>query len=1008
MKNPLNRRFLRELRDDLGKYIAIFLFLVLFVGAVSGFFVSDISVMSTYDEGLTKYNIEDGHLAFNLKPGESLLKDLETDNSIKFYELFYKDEALDGTQATVRIYKNRDDIDLMCVMDGETAKNADEIALDRMFAVNNSINIGDTVVINSKTFKVVGYTAVPDYSCLFESNADMMFDAVNFGVAFVTPDGYDSISKSHEVYNYAWKYLSAPTTDKEKNDRSEAIIDSLEKNIKNYDVEIVQAQVDEIYAEAKNRAEKLSTEFESASKVITDKIAKAGETAGEKAIASLSEDDMMNAVVEVSGKSKEQLMLSVFESLPISVTDKLSIGIYSLTHSEDEALSQIMSASGMSEEELMNAVISAAGLSEEKLAETLMNYYTKKTGVDFDSLIADELGISYDKYKELTSAFENAEKLTGDFDSESFEAPKINPDDLDNADNIASDSDFNFDEMYSLIDTVASSGLYDMSSIRASLDSIKELTNSETDDSDIVTIKDYNPAYTNKAINFTKEDGEGDKASTTMMMYLIIVVIAFIFAVTASNTISREANVIGTLRASGYTKGELVAHYMTLPVVITLLGEIAGNILGYTIFEKMFVKVYYTSYSLPTYETHASSQAFLDTTVIPLILVILINFAVISRKMQLSPLNFLRGELKKDGKKQAVSLSEKLPFLSRFRLRILFRNIPSYLTMLVGIFLGGVLAVFGFMFMPLLNDYGELVKQSEICAYQYILTDTKETSNPQAEKYCVTSLETTEKKFMTDDVMIYGIENSSKYIKSDIASGKVLVSNAYADKFNVKNGDKITLKEQYSDKTYEFTVDGIYTYDAAIAVFMPRDDYLKTFGEDDGYFTGYFSNEELDDISSDDIASVITEKDLTKIVTQMKVSMGEFMNVFKALAVVIFLLVIYVLTKQIIERDSNSISMVKILGFTDTETASLYIIITSLVVLASLLLSIPFIHIALKLIFKTYLYTQMTGYIPFIVSDSCYVKMVLTGLLSYAVAAVLMFIKVKKTPKGEALKNQSV
>ena len=98
---------------------------------------------------------------------------------------------------------------------------------------------------------------------------------------------------------------------------------------------------------------------------------------------------------------------------------------------------------------------------------------------------------------------------------------------------------------------------------------------------------------------------------------------------------------------------------------------------------------------------------------------------------------------------------------------------------------------------------------------------------------------------------------------------------------------------------------------------MSRGDYLKMFNEDTDYFTGYFSNEKLNDLSDDDIAAVVTEKDFNKVVTQMQVSMLEFVKVFKMLGIVIFLLIMYILTKQIIERNSKSISMTKILGFSD-------------------------------------------------------------------------------------------
>ena len=62
----------------------------------------------------------------------------------------------------------------------------------------------------------------------------------------------------------------------------------------------------------------------------------------------------------------------------------------------------------------------------------------------------------------------------------------------------------------------------------------------------------------------------GDSAMFTVFLYIVVAIIAFVFAITTSNTISKEATVIGTLRASGYTKRELIRHYMTMPVIVML------------------------------------------------------------------------------------------------------------------------------------------------------------------------------------------------------------------------------------------------------------------------------------------------------------------------------------------------------------------------------------------------------------------------------------------------------
>ena len=87
------------------------------------------------------------------------------------------------------------------------------------------------------------------------------------------------------------------------------------------------------------------------------------------------------------------------------------------------------------------------------------------------------------------------------------------------------------------------------------------------------------------------------------------------------------------------------------------------------------------------------------------------------------------------------------------------------------------------------------------------------------------------------------------------------------------------------------------------------------------------------------------------------------------------------------------------------EIGGLYIITTFAVVVISLLLSIPIVNVIMRWMFSSYLYTQMTGYIPYIISDSCYVIMFVMGVLSYLVVCVIQMIKIKKIPKSDALKN---
>ena len=194
----------------------------------------------------------------------------------------------------------------------------------------------------------------------------------------------------------------------------------------------------------------------------------------------------------------------------------------------------------------------------------------------------------------------------------------------------------------------------------------------------------------------------------TFLLYIVIVILGFVFAITINHTIEREANVIGTLRASGYTRGELRRHYLVMPMLITLIAALIGNILGYTIFKYMVASMYYNSYSLPTYETIWNAEAFMRTTIVPIFLMLLINYCIITKRLQLTPMQFLRRDLSKQKKKRAVRLP-KISFLSRFRLRVILQNMSGYIVLFVGIFFANVLLLFGMMMSPLLDHYEDEV-----------------------------------------------------------------------------------------------------------------------------------------------------------------------------------------------------------------------------------------------------------------------------------------------------------
>ena len=113
---------------------------------------------------------------------------------VALYDNFYTEEALTNG-SILRIFKNREQVNRVCLMEGKMPAADDEIVIDRMYADNNHIEAGDTVTSQKRSWKVTGLVALSDYSCLFSNNNDTMFDSVKFGVGIVAEEGFAEFKK---------------------------------------------------------------------------------------------------------------------------------------------------------------------------------------------------------------------------------------------------------------------------------------------------------------------------------------------------------------------------------------------------------------------------------------------------------------------------------------------------------------------------------------------------------------------------------------------------------------------------------------------------------------------------------------------------------------------------------------------------------------------------------------------------------------------------------------------
>jgi putative ABC transport system permease protein len=276
----------------------------------------------------------------------------------------------------------------------------------------------------------------------------------------------------------------------------------------------------------------------------------------------------------------------------------------------------------------------------------------------------------------------------------------------------------------------------------------------------------------------------------------------------------------------------------------------------------------------------------------------------------------------------------------------------------------------------------------------------------QAEKYAMATVEI--ERAIGDEyeeVTVYGIQpNSAFWTDVPVADGTVVAGRGLTEKTKAQVGMPISLVNRREGEAYEVTIAQEASNAADTNLYMSIDDFNRMFGNDASYFNAYASAEEL---SLDDryVATSIVPEDMDEISNQMRESMGNIMTMMMLMSVPIYLILVYLLTKTVIDRSARSISYMKVFGYHSGEVDGLYIHPITLFVLFSLLASIPLI-IALLTELLRVVFSHYAGNFPISIPPDRLALLVVVGMIAYVAVAALHVHRIRKVPLSLALKAQ--
>ena len=1124
MQRILSKRVLRDIRENLLRYLALFFLVALVMYMVVAIVGAAETIMQGTKESGRLHHREDGQFGVFVPLTDGEFAQI-TEKGVTLQRDFSMDFHLG--QSTLRVYQARENVDLFVPSQGSEVPAQGEILLEQHYAEKHELGLGDSLTVGGRDFIVTGIGSTPDYDAAYEKTSDTTVDSNLFGVGFVTAEDYEALKAGGESFrteDYTYTYLlNDAMTDQELKellqsfelDRSkvtdtyflEMLADAEETKNDIQDgirelldgVNELADGVDELAEHNAELTDAADTLFDAMLEQVNDSLKDAGV---EVTLTSSNYEQQLNTMIanpHAYTASMRQDLQDIKKSLDElqeykdgiqAYTDgvnaasdgsgKLVVGMGQITANSD-ALNQGADAIfnailGMVNEQLqaqfrtsgftflgltadgygkeldqMAAMFTQMGASQvaaqlsavKSQLDTVAQFrdgvkaYTKGVGeasignqqlfgglstlytasevvVDGTDAVVDALidmveaqlkesditvDLTADNYKE------ELERLTAE--GSSVDA-KLKDSLKDAKDTLADLEDFRegIIDYTDAVDEIADGS-------RELRDGVQELQD-ETDDMieeyftfDIDNLTQFLIAADNPRIDAAAGDVVINRFAGILSGIILMVLFTYVISVFVIHNIEKESSVIGALYALGVTRGQLLFHYLLNPMLISFLGGAVGCILGFSEYGTGWQMGDSTAYySLPPMRIVTPGYLLFYSLIMPPVTAAVVNYLVINKKLKCTALSLLRNEQTagKAGRIQNMNLGN-MKFLLRFQIRQMLREIRSAFAVVIGMFICLLILMMSIDCAVLCINFGnaclEETKYAYMYTYKYPTEDVPEGGTPAY----VENLKK-EAYGYNLDVTVLGIDDDNPYFPIATADKKneIVISSAAAQKFGVKAGDKLVLSDEVNERDYAFTVKNIVNFTSGVYVFLNRDVMQELFDQEDDYYNVVFADHALDIDNGRLYATVSKEnvEESSQIFTDM---MGPMVVMLVAISALIFMIVMYLMMKVMIDRSAFSISLMKVFGYRRREIRRLYLDGNFYVILLGALICVPLAKWSMDLVYPYCIANVAIG-MDLKFTPQIYIMIYGGILLCYMVINFLLVGRLNKLVPAEVLKNR--
>ena len=1017
----LFKRALRDLKAGWTRYIALSLliiFSIFIVVSLMGAAVTIIDYTELRDRELCR---EDGEFSVFVPLRDEEEKKL-TDKGISLEKMFFVDYDLNEDQV-LRAFKVRENINRISIIDGSLPANDNEAVLERRYSEVNNINIGDKVTIGGKEFTISGIGAAPDYNTVIKKVSDTVVDSRYFGLIFMTSKAYEDLyasvdSVNSEEYYYAYLLNGAMTEDELKD-----YLEDIEFDVDDIDDPYFKEYWDKVAGKKDDLVEGIDKLKDGAKDIakgaseLYDGTSEFNDGMGELKD---SMPDLKKGVKELDdGAAQLEKGVKAYTdgvSQVESGASSLSSGAKSLAKgtkdlnsgakqygSGVDQYSESVNAMTQNEDPYVAGVAASMAGPVKDLANGYSQIKSGVAGVDSGaqqlSSGANQLYNGIKKLKDNNTALRNGATALRKGTTELKNGTKELADGVD--------------KLYDGSGKIKDGAKELADGTKKYADGVKEFSDEANDlidevfdfkTSNLMLFMNHND---NPRIDSAADDVQINYSASIIFGILLVMLFAYVISVFIVHMIDQESSVIGALYSMGVKRRTLTLSYVAVPVIVTFVSGVIGTLIAVLtpagIPAQMADSLGY--FSMPEMDVEVTPFILIYGLVVPPVTALIVNVLVVRNRLKKTPLALLRNEQKVvRGKDIKI---KGLKFISMFRLRQIMREMRAGITVILGLLMSllvALMAVNTSVYCSKVKDY--YISQTK---YEYMYNYKYPTEEvPEGGYEAVAEGFKKEIYGYTFDVTLMGITEDNPFFdtgKLPDNDTDLVVSSAVASKYALKVGDVFTLTDDKGERLYAFRVYKIFDYSASLMVFMDIDRCRDMFGEDDDYFNVVFSDHKLD-IENGRLYSVVSKEEIARSSGVYVEMMGPMVTTMTVASSVIFLVVMYLMVKMMIDRSSFNISLVKIFGFRNKEVRKMYLDGNFYIVAIGALISIPLCKMIMDYIYPRYLVANVGVGISPTYPPYLYLAIFLVIIVLYLAINLVLTGRIRKIVPAEVLKNR--